>query len=386
MVQKFFKIFFFLLYFTIISGQCFSLKILVAVGTFPSLTHTFVLNQITGLIDFGHDVYIHAYREGSHAKVQESVQHYNLLQRTYYGTLPSDLQSYDVVLCQFGTLGVYFSKIKKNRQLPAKLVTCFRGNDITRYLKRNPGAYDRLLREGDFFLPVCEVFKNKITNLGCSKEKIEVVHSSIDCSKFPFLTRSAPVDKVIKIVTVARIVGKKGHEYVIRALGKVAQRFSNFEYVIVGDGKGTLKTLLKNLSKELGIEKKVRFVGQYTSNEVASLLKKSHLFVLPSVTDHAGDQEGIPNALKEAMAMGMPVVSTYHSGIPELITDGIEGFLVPERDVDNLAEKIEYLCKNPSCWASMGRAGRLKIKQEYDSDKIKLQLHQVLMNLVKSEN
>jgi len=111
-------------------------------------------------------------------------------------------------------------------------------------------------------------------------------------------------------------------------------------------------------------------------------LDDSNIFVLPSITTRDGDQEGIPNAIKEAMARGLPVVSTYHAGIPELIEDGISGFLVPECNEKALAEKIEYVISHPEIWQSIEEAGRKKIEEEYDKEKINDRLIEIFNQLV----
>ena len=88
----------------------------------------------------------------------------------------------------------------------------------------------------------------------------------------------------------------------------------------------------------------------------------------------SGETEGIPNVLKEAMATGIPVIGTWHSGIPELVTDGVSGLLVPERDVDALAEALVTLVDHPGRWPAMGLAGRQRVEAEFDSDKLNQEL------------
>jgi colanic acid/amylovoran biosynthesis glycosyltransferase len=94
----------------------------------------------------------------------------------------------------------------------------------------------------------------------------------------------------------------------------------------------------------------------------------SDLFLLPSVRASDGDEEGTPTVLMEAMACGLPVLSTVHSGIPELVEDGVSGWLVPERDVAALADRIQWMLDHPDRWAAMGRAGRAKVEREFNID------------------
>ena len=119
-----------------------------------------------------------------------------------------------------------------------------------------------------------------------------------------------------------------------------------------------------------------------THKELPKILGKAHIFILASVTASSSNEEGIPNALKEAMATGLPVVSTYHAGIPELVEDGVTGFLVPERNVDLLADKLEYLITHPERWLKMGREGRKKMRYEFDNKRVIKQIEKKLSELV----
>ncbi|TIU75982.1 MAG: colanic acid biosynthesis glycosyltransferase WcaL, partial [Mesorhizobium sp.] len=119
----------------------------------------------------------------------------------------------------------------------------------------------------------------------------------------------------------------------------------DWNYSVIGAGE--LLEQLKRLAAELGIAGRVDFLGPRPHAEVKQRLRDAHVFVLPSVSAHNGDLEGIPVALMEAMAAGLTVVSTYHSGIPELIEDGKTGFLAPERDVAALAGKLVWVADNP---------------------------------------
>lgn len=112
------------------------------------------------------------------------------------------------------------------------------------------------------------------------------------------------------------------------------------------------------------------------------LLNSASILLAPSVVSKDGDQEGIPVGLMEAMAVGLPVVSTYHSGIPELVEDNVSGLLIPERDVDALVDKMIYLVEHPEIWAEMGRAGRSVVEDRYNSDHLNDQLVKLYKELV----
>ena len=119
-----------------------------------------------------------------------------------------------------------------------------------------------------------------------------------------------------------------------------------------------------------------------THEEVKSLLEKAHVLIAPSLTSETGDQEGIPNAMKEAMASGLPVISTFHSGIPELVDHGVSGLLVPERDAASLADALAYLISHPEVCEEMGRAGRRQVEEKFDTNFLNKKLEELYLGLM----
>ena len=202
----------------------------------------------------------------------------------------------------------------------------------------------------------------------------------IDCNKFVFNLDETSVDRRFKIVSIARLVEKKGIEYGIRAVAKLLKSKSNITYTVVGDGP--LREDLENLINELNLGEHVKLVGWKHQEEVVDILKDSDMMLAPSITSKNGDREGIPVVLMEAMAMGLIIISTLHSGIPELVKDGITGFLAPEKDVDSLAQKIEYLIEHPEVCIDMGKAGRKQVEENYNIDKLNYQLVEIYKKLL----
>jgi colanic acid/amylovoran biosynthesis glycosyltransferase len=265
-----------------------------------------------------------------------------------------------------------------------KLIVTFRGHDISSYVDEyGTQVYDRLFKTGDFFLANCEFFRHRVIQLGCDERQIIVHGSGIDCSQFAFMPRSIGADGKIYIATTGRLVEKKGIEYCIRAIGKLAQIYPNLEYHIVGDG--SLKQPFEQLVQELGIAHLVTLHGQKQQRELIEILNQCHIFVAPSVTAADGNQDAPVNVLKEAMAMGLPVVSTLHGGIPELVEDNVSGFLVPERNADALAEKLGLLIDQPDRWIPMGKAGRAYVEAHYDMNKLNNDLVELYQRLLRSE-
>lgn len=413
------------------------MKIAFFVWRFPIISEAFILNQITGLIDRGHEVYIHAVNGSpiNMPKAHPAVEKYRLMERTYYppnrpnnylwrlvkglrlilsnlgrGSLDClrlfnvsrygqqiaslkalyrafpllNNRSYDIIHCQFGTIGPVALQFRQIGIIQGKIITTFRGIDISRHIKeQGEDVYNELFTEGDFFLANCEFFCDRAIKLGCDPKKIVVHGSGIDCSKFAFKPRYFPSDGKIRITTTGRLVEKKGIEYAIRAVAKIFHSYPNIEYNIIGDGE--LMEHFQQLIAKLGVGETIKLLGWKDSSEIASILDLSHIFIAPSVTAADGNQDAPINTLKEAMAMGLPVISTFHGGIPELVDDGISGFLVPERDTEAIAEKLRILLENPQFWETMGSAGRARVKEKYDTNKLNDELVSIYQQILNSQ-
>lgn len=360
------------------AGTKKSMKILMVVATFPKIHDICILNQITGLIDRGHDVWIYARKKGDCVHVQQDVLTYNLINKTIFHTLPDTLDDYDIIMFQ---LGHKLTNIRKTHQYKGKIIVCLRGYDITGFLHENPHVYDEYFEICDLFLPVCEFFKTILIKQGCKKDKIIVHHSAIDCSKFTFKKRQLPRQGQLNILSAGRFVEKKGFGYSIHAIAHLIKKFPHIKYKIIGNG--ALKKKYKKLIRKLNVKKNITLDNWHTHDEYIAILDKAHIFIAPSVSAENNDQEGIPNVLKEAMAMGILVIATNHAGNIELINDNISGFLVQERNSDQISKTIEYILNNPDMWQSMQQAAALKIKQEFEKEHENDKLEAILQELIR---
>lgn len=409
------------------------MKIAFLVGEFPSLSETFILNQITGLIGRGCNVDIYAIKPKKPGKIHPDVEKYNLLSYTYYyPQIPQSYlkrlwkgiglflanfckdpilllrslnafkysqratsfrllytvipflgkrPSYDIIQCHFGSEGLKGMELRDMGAIQGKLCTIFHGLDLSGHLKKyGDSLYEQLFETGDLFMPISNNWQNQLIQLGCDQQRIIVHRMGIDCQQFSFRPRQPDSDGSIRLVSIARLVEKKGIEYGIRAVAQLSQFYADIQYNIIGDGE--LREPLKQLIKELNAGEKIKLMGWKQKEEVIAILNNSHILLAPSITAENGDQEGIPVVLMEAMAMGLLVISTYHSGIPELVEDGVSGFLVSEKNDDELAEKINFLIQHPECWADIAKAGRLKIEAEYDIHKLNNKLVELYQNTI----
>lgn len=388
--QKLFLLFFAgFTYFLLSVGSVYAtnrpLKILFVVSHFPSPSQIFILNMITGLIDRGHKVSIFSFHNDSELMdVHPHIKQYNLLGRVIYEKFPEKLPDCDIVFCQFGYLGKKILAMKPLRKWlkKRKFIVCFRGADITKRTQVDAKIYAQVFESADLILPVCDYFKKRLIALGCNSNKIVVHHSAIDCSQFDFAIKTKNARESIHLISVCRLVKKKGIDFAIRAMSHVIKKDPNIYFTIVGDGPE--KTYLQFLIKQLKLEDRIILYGWATQQEVISLLKRSHIFLLPSRTGPDGNEEGIANALKEAMAMGLISIGTWHAGTPELIEHDKTGFLVSEKSIVPLAHTIEYIIEHEERWETIALAARKKIEDEFETKHCVMKLEKLFYELLNS--
>jgi colanic acid/amylovoran biosynthesis glycosyltransferase len=216
--------------------------------------------------------------------------------------------------------------------------------------------------------------------LGCDPQKLIVHRLGAEVKTASLLPTGPRRDGKVIILTIARLVEKKGVGYGIQAVAKVLKRHPAIEYKIVGDGP--LRNSLQRLIESLGAGENIKLVGWKDQAEIAQLLEKSDVLLAPSITPESGDEEGTPVVIMEAFAQGVPVVSTYHAGIPEVVKDGKSGFLVAERDIDALAHKLEKSLEDPQLRLTMGRSGRAFVEEEYDIERLNDHLVRIYRQLL----
>jgi colanic acid/amylovoran biosynthesis glycosyltransferase len=247
------------------------------------------------------------------------------------------------------------------------LWTIFHGSDLSAYIERRGArAYDELWRRGDRFFAVSFLWIDRLKQLGCPADRIELLRMGIDVAAIPFCDGDFDLDRGLRILSVGRLVEKKGVEFALRALAKLRYLRSDLRWSYKIIGEGPLKSPLANLAKDLGIADRVDFAGKRSAAKVRDELAQTDIFMLPSVTGTDGDMEGIPVSLMEAMAAGVPVLSTYHSGIPELVQHRVSGLLSPERDPVSLVQNLCSLIDEPSLRPSLVCAARSKVESEFN--------------------
>lgn len=292
----------------------------------------------------------------------------------------------DLLHAHFGSFGAKLVDLKRSVGLP--MVVSFYGDDASSYPQRPEwrDGYQQMFREAEGFIAICDDMKRRLVGFGCPAEKIYIVHVAIDLDKYTYKERQP--SKTVKFLIVATFNEKKGHEVLLRAFAKVCARKENVSLTVIGFGP--LKGKIKKTIDDLGISDCVDLIDTTNHPDFFSLfvenLHEKDIFVHPSLTTPSGDAEGTPTVIMAASACGMPVISTWHAGIPEVVIDGKTGFLVPEKDVDGLSEKMLYLAEHPELWNELGRAGRKHIEKEFSRAALAQNLKIVYNNILeKSE-
>jgi colanic acid/amylovoran biosynthesis glycosyltransferase len=278
----------------------------------------------------------------------------------------------DLYHCHFGTTGKIVADLKDMSAVRCKMITSFHGKDITVYPKKfGRGFYKRLFTTAEMFTANSRFIMEKMQDNGCPATQIIKIPMCLDTSKFLF-RESPPQGGKFKILTVGRLVEKKGYAFSLEAVALLKVSGVDFVYNIIGEGP--LMDDMVRHAGTLGIAEQVVFHGAMMQDRVKEFYRDSHVFMLPSVTAANGDTEGQGLVLQEAQATGLPVVATLHNGFPDSIMDGHTGFLVPEKDPQALFEKLLQLAGNEQLCREMGRDGRHFVEKNFDSEQIGQQL------------
>lgn len=292
------------------------------------------------------------------------------------GSSPSN-----VIHCHFGPAGRVVAHLKKLGLIKVPMTTVFHGYDITQYTDGRPDIYRELFEQADLLLPISDLWRRRLIDLGAPPEKIATIRLGVDCEAFDYKLRTIPAGRPTRFITIGRMTEKKGHRFTIQAFSQLVSRRPDLDLSLDIVGNGPLFVDMRNLAEASGHLDRIQFHGGLPHQEIKRLLDEAHIFVLPSVTAADGDMEGIPVSIMEAMAMGLPVISTRHSGIPELVVDGSSGRLVDEKDVPALSSAMEELASSPDLVGTMGSKGRMIIEQGYNERSQARSLKQSLQQL-----
>ena len=396
------------------------MRIAFVVGGFPRISETWILSQVTALLERGHDVDIYARRSSGETTVHGDVTDYDLLRRchcydvpttrggrlaraagvlvrnllchplpllrclspTRYGSAyvvlnnvilmePFLKQRYDAILCHFGGNGMDFIALK-DAFPDTRFVTMFHGDDYFIGDEKGPEVFALLKLLGDAFLVTTDCFgRATLRRYGFDDRRIVTLRLSIAAKKIPFRERRW-VGGTLHLLSVGRLVEKKGLEFGIRAAAafQAANPGLRLEYRIIGDGP--LRSALERLTAELGATDTVKFLGAQPGTEVMRWMHDSDIYLLPSLMEQAG------YVLLEAQASGLPVVATRVGGVREMVREGRSALLVEAGEVSSTTDALQRLLSRSADWPVMGQEGRRHVEEHFDVGRLTTQLEHVL--------
>jgi colanic acid/amylovoran biosynthesis glycosyltransferase len=280
----------------------------------------------------------------------------------------------DVILAEYGFNGADITPIAKTLGIP--LVVHFHGHDAHREPDLIPyrERYRQMFEYADSLISVSHFMTETLIAMGADPAKI--TYNPYGAREYFFDVQ--PDYSSRTLVTLGRFADIKAPYLTLMAFRQALSAIANAKLIMIGDGP--LLESCKSLAKTWRIETAVTFTGALTHDAALPLLSQACAFVQHSVTTSYGDAEGMPNSILEAGAAGLPVVSTRHAGIVTSVIDGTTGFLVAERDVDGMANRMVELLKDPECCRSMGQAARDHVQKNYNIDQHIDRLQQLIDN------
>lgn len=282
-------------------------------------------------------------------------------------------ESITLVHSHFGFSG--WADLDAVKQAGLKQIVTFYGTDVNYLPKIDPRwctRYQELFAKVNRVLCEGRHMAQCLVNMGCPVDKVQVHHLGVTIEEIDFQPRAWKPAESLRVLIAASFREKKGIPYALEALGKLQHQVP-IEITIIGEANREKKNqaekqeILATITKH-NLQSKVRMLGYQPYKVLFEEAYKHHVFLSPSVTASDGDTEGgAPVSLIEMAATGMPIVSTNHCDIPEVILNGVTGLLAEERDVSGLVAHLQWLIEHPNKWDDMVQAGRKHVEAEYDA-------------------
>jgi colanic acid/amylovoran biosynthesis glycosyltransferase len=365
---------------------------------FLPLSETFIYNLLTGFDRHRHIV-IDRYPQQNQTQFPFQ-PHYSPAEAigTHYATLERILlrlfgrspylegalrqEQVDLIHAHFGQLGALIAPVARRHNVP--LIVSFHVQSLSIFVNKPDWRrrFDRLWQEVSLCFALGPVMVGQLTESGCPKSKIVVVPLPVDTSTFTYTERCFSPASDLQLLTVARLVPKKGLDVLFSALARLP-RDAKWQLRIVGDGPQ--RSVLEALAAELNLQERITFTGWLDSRAVSYEMQEAHLFVLPSRTDpQTGETEGAPTVLLEAQATGLPVLSTHHADVAANVTDGQGGWLLPEGNVEALAHTLAQIITQPELLEAQSLAARDRIVRRHSKEAVAAYVQQQYENCVAS--
>lgn len=247
-------------------------------------------------------------------------------------------------------------------------VVSFHGVDVVKF-GEDP-AYvaklQRVFQRARLVLARSESLLARLRELGCPPVKLRLNRTPVPLNQIAFTEKTPPADGAWHLLQACRLIPKKGLFTVLEALALVVPQYPNLHFTLAGTGPD--EAALREKIQTLELERHVTLAGWCSQEQLAALQQRSHIFLHPSEMTPGGDQEGVPNSMLEAMAAGLPVVATWHGGIPEAVTHEKDGLLVEEKNAPALAAALLRLIETPGLLSAYSRQAAASVRAAYGSE------------------
>lgn len=284
----------------------------------------------------------------------------------------------------FGPDGWFGLKLTKKLKIP--FVVTFHGYDATTLDSQIKNSFyshrlfyknrKKVFEHASKIIAVSEFIKDKIIKMGAPQSKVQVHYIGIDVDEFRFTS----LEKRKKtILFVGRLRQKKGIHVLLKSFEELINKYPDYTLNVIGSGeeKNTLKLKYEHLLDN------IKFLGEMSHDKVINHMAQASIFCLPSLTADNGDSEGLPIVLLEAMALGTPVVSTYHAGIPEAIIDGQNGLLAKENNINELTKKLDTLIQSSELRELYAKNARKTVEEKFSLRKQNQKLEEIYLKALK---
>ncbi|AWM13032.1 hypothetical protein DI487_03575 [Flavobacterium sediminis] len=412
------------------------MRIAIVVNKFPVLTETFIVNQITSLIDGGHDVTILSLTKGETENCHEAIRQYHLLDKVHYlikepkrkitrftffikyllknskrykvskvikalnifryKTQAVSLhtfyrnqwflgEDFDVIHAHFASVGVFVTGLRKDGFFPkSKLAVSFHGSDIIpQNIERYKQNYKLLFEKMNLITYNSEYTLAVLEKTTTIDSRFKLLPVGLDVNKFKTaetIVRKEPFE----ILFCGRLVNFKAPDLAVEIVNELVKKGHNIHLSIVGEGP--LQKKLKDLIHNYGLEQNISLLGAISQEQIVAHLRKTAVFLLPGITEEEtkrAENQGL--VIQEAQAMQVPVVVSDAGGMKYGLVDNVTGFVVKEKDIHSFVKKLETLIQNEPLRMEMGKKGRAFVAEHFDS---KVLYHKLLRyyNLLLDEN
>lgn len=344
---------------------------------FTTVTETFITNQINAIEDFDISVFTIRFLNNipASAKIHSSEDNglfsKKMLSKrsmSFFDKL-IEQEKPELIHAHYLTDAAFFHPLTKKYNIP-KVCSCY-GYDVSRFPVKYGALskfyFKRVFKEYDVFLAMSEDMRNDLLNLGCPDEKIITHYHGVNTAKFDIPRSYELKNNCFNILTVGSLEPKKAQMVVLKAIKKIKEMHPGIvlKYTMVGDGP--MRTKLEQFVSENNLEQNVSFKGIIKhGKEFNEILQEANVFIHPSTALFKGDKEGIPGAIVEAMSSGLPVISTYHAGIPSVIENNVTGFLFKENDWEAMANKLVNLYDDEHMREVVGKNAKKFASQHLD--------------------